>query len=105
MKKIEQDKGKESPFLGELIAVAESLFSVKTKANTVTGEEGPGLFDAVTSAFGAPGGDLANFIEAAKGTNKQKARWMAKMTPVLNISDTIRDELEDFYLEMIEAVN
>jgi len=30
---------------------------------------------------------------------------MAKMTPVLNVSKTTRDEIEDFYLEMIEAVN
>ena len=54
---------------------------------------------------GAPGGDLARFIEAAKGTNKQKARWMARMTPVLNVMPTTEEAIYETYLEMIKAMD
>ena len=61
--------------------------------------------DAKLALGGAPGGDLARFIEAAKGTNKQKARWMARMTPVLNIAPTTEEAIYETYLEMIEALD
>ncbi|KKK57315.1 hypothetical protein LCGC14_3055690, partial [marine sediment metagenome] len=59
----------------------------------------------IANVLGGPlGGDVAKFIEAAKGGNEQKARWMARMTPVLNTTPATEDEIYEFYLEMIEAV-
>jgi len=59
----------------------------------------------IANVLGGPlGGDVALFIEATRGSNEQKARWMARMTPVLNITPTTEDEIYEFYLEMIEAV-
>ncbi len=54
---------------------------------------------------GAPGGDVARFIEAVKGTNKQKARWLARMTILANITPVSETAVYEFYLEMIEALD
>lgn len=55
-------------------------------------------------ALGPAGGDIAGLIEAAKGSNEQKARWMAKQTPFLTITPTTEDAAYEFYLELIEAM-
>lgn len=55
-------------------------------------------------AFGPAGSDVAGFIEAAKGSNEQRARWMAKMTPIMTITPESEDLMYDFYLEMIDGL-
>ena len=59
----------------------------------------------VTNLAGPAATDASKFIEAMKGSNKQKARWMASMTPILNITPETEEELEEFYLELLEAMD
>lgn len=59
----------------------------------------------VTNLAGPAATDASKLIEAAKGSNKQKARWMASMTPILNITPETEEELEEFYLELLEEMD
>jgi hypothetical protein len=59
----------------------------------------------VANILGGPfAGDVAGFIAAANGSNEQRARYMAKMTPILTIHKGSEDLMYEFYLEMIESL-
>lgn len=59
----------------------------------------------VANMLGGPfAGDVAGFISAANGSNEQRARYMAKMTPIMTITPESEDLMYEFYLEMIDGL-
>ena len=59
----------------------------------------------ITSLGGPVASDIARGIEAAKGSDKQLARWMVSMTPVANMTEPTREAMYDFYLDLIESMD
>jgi hypothetical protein len=59
----------------------------------------------VAGVLGGPfASDVAGFIEAAQGTNEQRARFLARQTPIMTISPESEDIMYEFYLELIEGL-
>jgi hypothetical protein len=61
--------------------------------------------DWVANMLGGPfAGDVAGFYSAVKGTNEQRARYMARMTPIMTVTPESEDIMYDFYLELIHEL-
>jgi len=59
----------------------------------------------VANLLGGPfAGDVAGFIEATKGSNEQRARYLAKMTPIMTVTPASEDLMYEFYLELIDGL-
>jgi len=59
----------------------------------------------VAGVLGGPlASDVAGFIEAANGTNEQRARFLARQTPIMTITPESEDLMYEFYLELIDGL-